>query len=117
MIQTFIQSHVHCHLLEYLCNTSYAVKFGVLNLDIQGFPGSSVVKIHLSMQVTRVRSLGREDSLEKEMAPHSSILAWEISWTEELVGYHPWGCKELDMIQYTQRHTHTTLVLRYSRDL
>ena len=32
---------------------------------------------------TRVRSLGREDPLEKEMATHSSILAWKIPWTEE----------------------------------
>ena len=34
-------------------------------------------------QETRVRSVGREDPLEKEMAIHSSILAWRISWTEE----------------------------------
>ena len=36
-----------------------------------------------AMQETRVRSLGWEDPLEKEMATHSSILAWRISWTEE----------------------------------
>ena len=35
------------------------------------------------MQQTQVWSLGREDPLEKEMATHLSILAWEISWTEE----------------------------------
>ena len=35
------------------------------------------------MQEMQVRSLGREDSLEKEMSAHSGILAWEISWTEE----------------------------------
>ena len=35
------------------------------------------------MQGTRVRSLGQEDTLEKEMATHSSILTWEIPWTEE----------------------------------
>ena len=35
------------------------------------------------MQETWVQSLGWEDSLEKEMATHSSILAWEIPWTEE----------------------------------
>ena len=38
------------------------------------------------MQETWVQSLGHEDPLEKEMAPHSSILAWETPWTEELVG-------------------------------
>ena len=37
----------------------------------------------LTMQGTQVRSLGQEDLLEKEMATHSSILAWEISGTEE----------------------------------
>ena len=36
-----------------------------------------------AMQVTWVRSLGQEDPLEKEMATHSSILAWKIPWTEE----------------------------------
>ena len=35
------------------------------------------------MQETWVRSLGQEDPLENEMATHSSILAWEIPWTEE----------------------------------
>ena len=38
---------------------------------------------------TRVRSLGWEDPLEKEMATHSSILAWKISWTEEPGGLQP----------------------------
>ena len=39
---------------------------------------------HLStMQETRIRSLGREDPLEKEMAVHSSTIAWKIPWTEE----------------------------------
>ena len=37
----------------------------------------------LAKQETWVRSLGREDPLEKEMATHSSILAWEISWAEK----------------------------------
>ena len=35
------------------------------------------------MQETQVRSLGQEDPLEKEMAAHSSTLAWKIPWTEE----------------------------------
>jgi len=42
-----------------------------------------VVKNCLPMQETRVQSLGWEDLLEKEMATHSSILAWRIPWTEE----------------------------------
>ena len=36
-----------------------------------------------TMRETKVRSLGQEDPLEKEMAPHSSTLAWKIPWTEE----------------------------------
>ena len=40
-----------------------------------------------------VRSLGREDALEKEMATHSSILPWEIPWTEEPGGYSPQACR------------------------
>ena len=39
----------------------------------------------------------QEDPLEKEMATHSSILAWKIPWTEEPVGYIPWGHEESDM--------------------
>ena len=42
-----------------------------------------MVKNLLAMQETQVQSLGWEDALEKEMATHSSILAWKISWTEE----------------------------------
>ena len=42
-----------------------------------------LVKNLPAIQETRIRSLGREDSLEKGMASHSSILAWEMPWTEE----------------------------------
>ena len=48
-----------------------------------GFPGGSVVKKPPAMQETWVQFLGQEDPLEREMATHSSILAWEILWTEE----------------------------------
>ena len=44
-----------------------------------------------TMQETWVQSLGWEDLLEKEMGTHSSILAWEIPWTEEPGGYSLWG--------------------------
>ena len=43
------------------------------------------------MQETQVRSLGREDLLTNEMATHSSILAWEIPWTEEPGGLQSMG--------------------------
>ena len=42
-----------------------------------------MVKNMPAMQETQVRSLGRKDPLEKEMATHSSTLAWKIPWTEE----------------------------------
>ena len=48
-----------------------------------GIPGSSEVKDLPAMQETRVWSLGWEDPLEKEIATHCSILAWEIPWREE----------------------------------
>ena len=60
-----------------------------------------------AMWETWVRSLGQEDPLEKEMATHSSILAWRIPWQKSLVGYSPWGGKESDMTDQL-----TLLVLR-----
>ena len=50
-----------------------------------------------------IRSLGREDPLEEEMAPHSSILAWEIPWTEEAGRLQSIGSigKELDTTKVT----------------
>ena len=49
------------------------------------------------MRETRVRFLGREDSLEKEMAIHSSTLAWKIPWTEEPGRLQSMGHKESDV--------------------
>ena len=55
---------------------------------------------------TWVRSLGREDPLEKEIATHSSILPWRIPWTEELGGLQSTGRKELDTIEQLHFHFH-----------
>ena len=52
-----------------------------------------------AMRETWVRSLGWEDPLEKDMATHSSILAWRIPWTEEPGGLQSMGCEELDTIR------------------
>ena len=46
-----------------------------------------------AVQETWVQSLGWEDPLEKEMATHSSIIAWKISWTEEPGGLHSLGAE------------------------
>ena len=51
-------------------------------------------RICLPMQKTRVHSLGQEDPLEKEMATHSSILPWEIPWTEEPGGLQSMGLQK-----------------------
>ena len=58
----------------------------------------------MSSLVAQVKNLPemqdmQEDPLEKEMATHSNILAWEIPWTEEPGGYSPWCHKELDMTE------------------
>ena len=50
------------------------------------------------MQKAQVRSLGPEDPLEKEIATHSSILAWEIPWTEEAGGLQSVGSQESHVI-------------------
>ena len=68
-----------------------------------GFPGGSVVKkTHLPMQEIQVWSLGWEDPLEKEMAIHSSILAWDIPWTEEPGRLQSRGLQELDTTKQQQ---------------
>ena len=70
-----------------------------------------------AMQETWVRSLDGEDPLEKEMATHSSTLAWRIPWTEEpaglqstgsqrVVGYSPRGRKESDTTERFHFHFH-----------
>ena len=59
----------------------------------EAFLMAQMIKNLPAMQETQVHSLGWEDSLEKRMATHSSILAWRTAWTEELggsqrVGHH-----------------------------
>ena len=61
------------------------------NLVKLDFPGGSEVKASASKQETRVRSLGREDPLENEMATHSGILASEMQWKEEPNGLQSMG--------------------------
>ena len=56
-------------------------------------PGGAVAKICLPMPDMRVPSLGQEGPPEKEMAAHSSILAWEIPWMEETGGLEPMGSR------------------------
>ena len=53
-----------------------------------------------AVQETWVQSLGQEDPLEKEMATHSSILAWRIPWTEQPGGLPSMGSQELNMTKW-----------------
>ena len=54
-----------------------------------------MVKNPPAMQETQIQSLSGEDPLEKEMPTHSSILAWEISWTEEPGGLQSMGSQRV----------------------
>ena len=64
-----------------------------------GYMGTSLVAQRLkhlpAVWETWVQSLSREDPLEKEMAPHSSILAWRIPWAEELGGLQSTGLQRV----------------------
>ena len=56
------------------------------------------------MQETWVQSQGQEDTLEKEMATHSSILTWEITWTEEPCGLQSMGSQRVRHDLVTDTH-------------
>ena len=79
------------HFTKY---TSCSLLFPVSSL-LWGFPDGSVVKNPPAKQEMWVRSLGWEDPLEKKMATHSSILAWEILWTEEPGGLQSIGSQKV----------------------
>ena len=59
------------------------VKSSEVDIKVHVSSVAQMVKRLSTMQETRVRSLGWEDPLEKEMATHSSTIAWKIPWTEE----------------------------------
>ena len=63
-----------------------------LSLSLLVFPVAQMVKSLPATQETQVQSLGQEDPLEKEMASHSSILAYRIPWTEE-----PGGLQSMEL--------------------
>ena len=79
-----------------------------LQLEHQSFQGIFRINIlskHLpAVWETWVRSLGWEDPLEKDMATHSSTLAWKIPWREEPGGLQSMGCKESEMTERFHFH-------------
>ena len=66
-----------------------------------GFPGGSDGKESACSAGDQVQSLGQEDTLEKGIATHSSILAWRILWTEEPRGLQSMARKESDTTEAT----------------
>ena len=71
---------------------------------------AQMVKNLPAVQETRVRSLGQEDPLEKEMATHSSILAWKVPWTEEPGGLQSMGSQIAGHDWATNTCTYTLVV-------
>ena len=71
---------------------------------------AQMVKNLPAMQDTQVWSLGQEDLLEKEMATHSSILAWRIHRERSLVGYSSEGHKESDMTERLTLSLHNQFI-------
>ena len=65
---------------------------------------AQTVKCLPAMRETRLRFLGREDPLEKEMAVHSSTLAWKIPWTEEPDGLQSMGSQRVGYDRATSLH-------------
>ena len=82
---------------------SLLLRFEATLMHFLAPPGGSVVKNPPARLETWVRSLGREDPLEKGMATHSRILAWRIPWTEEPGGLQSIGSQRVRH----DRATHT----------
>ena len=92
--------------------SSSVVPFVLIHHNLLGLPWwVQTVKNLPAVRETQVWALGWEEPLEKEMATHSSILAWRIPWTKRsLVGYSPRACKESDTTKWLT-HTHHNLLI------
>ena len=71
----YTHTHTHAHTHTHV-HTTVKVHIYCMVLEKMGFPEGSEIKNLPAMQETQVQSLGQRDPLEKEMASHSSILAW-----------------------------------------
>ena len=87
----------------------------LISIYLLGFPGGSAIKNLPAKLETRVWSLGQEDPLKKEMATHSSILAWEIPWTEEPGGLQSRGSQRVGHDLVTNHHHHQSFIMFYVR--
>ena len=82
-----------------ICVTRFIVIFTLLLWSkVTSLVAQMEKRLH-TMQETWVQSLGQEDPLEKEMANHSVLLPGKSYGWRSLVGYSPWGLKELDMTE------------------
>ena len=90
-----------------ICEKIFSTNFKVFPWQV-----AQRIKGQPRMRETWVRSLGWEDRLEKEMATHSSTLAWRIPWTEEL-GYSPRGHKVSDTTEWLHFHFATYICKYY----
>ena len=86
---------------------SVLMKWKKLESIIQGFPGGSKDKASACNTGDLGSIPGSGRSLEKEMATHSSTLAWKIRGLKSLVGYSPWGHKESDKTERLHFHFYT----------
>ena len=78
---------------------------------------AQTVKRLPTMRETRFQSLGGEDPLEKEMAPHSSTLAWKIPWTEKPGRLQSMGRKESDTTERLHFHFHLKFITELARKI
>ena len=109
------RSLLKCMSIESVMPSNHLIFCRPLCVNIPQFIRASLVvqtvKNLPAVWETQVWALGWEDPLEKEMATHSSILAWRIPWTKRsLVGYSPWACKESDTTKWLT-HTHHSLLI------
>ena len=97
---------------------SLCIKWGIISiswfwrLNEKASLVAQMVKDPPAMKVTQIQSLGWEDSLEKGMETHSSILAWKSYGQRSLVGYGPWGCKEWDTTEWLTLPSFLTKVFK-----
>ena len=99
---SLVQLFVTLWTAAYQASLSFTISWSLLKLK-------SVELVIISNDLTRAPSWHGEDPLEKEMAKHSSILAWEIPWTEEPGKLQSMGSQESDMIFWLNHQLKKTL--------
>ena len=103
------------HLSLSLCAASEGRFHNAFCIEVSFCLVAQLVKNPPAVQVSQVWSLGWEDNLEKEMATHSSVLAWRIPWAEKPGGLQSVGSQESDMTLRLNRHL--VLPKRYTENV